>query len=264
MRSRIIFSAFILFFALQSSFSHPWKPSHYVIIDTDGGIDDFKAISMLLASRDVRVLAIISSGGTLDAENTYKKVRSFLDGLHHEGLLVCINKNVSGYNYPLPLSIRYGNEEGIAVPPSSNFVETVKSAVSGESSPVKLISLGSLNSAAILVDAGITFAGVYWSIRGLDPVSGMNYDLDTESAGRIITGQVPLHGVGYTTQNDLYGDDMLKLVSGINTVYAQAVSSLFGSGSPLPDHPFARGGQDDMIPVFLHYPSLFTTGENGS
>jgi inosine-uridine nucleoside N-ribohydrolase len=32
-----------------------------VIIDTDGGIDDIRAITMLLASPDVRVLAITVS-----------------------------------------------------------------------------------------------------------------------------------------------------------------------------------------------------------
>jgi pyrimidine-specific ribonucleoside hydrolase len=49
--------------------SHPWKPSHYVIIDTDGGIDDMRAITMLLASPDVRVLGITVSGGALSSEH---------------------------------------------------------------------------------------------------------------------------------------------------------------------------------------------------
>jgi len=48
-----------------SVYSHPWKPGHYVIIDTDGGIDDIRAITMLLASPDVRVLAITISPGAL-------------------------------------------------------------------------------------------------------------------------------------------------------------------------------------------------------
>ncbi len=56
--------------------AHPWKPNHYVIIDTDGGIDDIKAITLMLASPDVRVLAITVSPGTLNVDEVYLKVKS--------------------------------------------------------------------------------------------------------------------------------------------------------------------------------------------
>ena len=67
-------------------FSHPWKPNHYVIIDTDGGTDDIRAITMLLASPDVRVLAITVSRGTLDEMTAYIKVKSLLNSFWHEGI----------------------------------------------------------------------------------------------------------------------------------------------------------------------------------
>jgi hypothetical protein len=35
--------------------AHPWKPAHYIIIDTDGGMDDLRTLSMLLASPNIRV-----------------------------------------------------------------------------------------------------------------------------------------------------------------------------------------------------------------
>lgn len=54
--------------------AHPWKPSHYVIIDTDGGVDDMKAITLMLASPDIRVLGIIASPGSLTADETYVKI----------------------------------------------------------------------------------------------------------------------------------------------------------------------------------------------
>jgi pyrimidine-specific ribonucleoside hydrolase len=50
-----------------------------VIIDTDGGIDDLRAITMLLASPDVRVMAITVSPGALSTENAYIKVKSLLN-----------------------------------------------------------------------------------------------------------------------------------------------------------------------------------------
>ena len=54
--------------------AHPWKPAHYVIIDTDGGIDDMRAISIMLASPDIRVMGIIASGGARSEERRVGKV----------------------------------------------------------------------------------------------------------------------------------------------------------------------------------------------
>ena len=51
----------LLSLVIASLGAHPWKPRHYVIIDSDGGIDDLKAICMLMASPDVRILAITAS-----------------------------------------------------------------------------------------------------------------------------------------------------------------------------------------------------------
>ncbi len=44
-------------FLMQASFSHN-KAKYHVIVDTDGGIDDFRAICMLLASPEIEVIAI--------------------------------------------------------------------------------------------------------------------------------------------------------------------------------------------------------------
>ena len=96
-----------IFLALNLTlFSHPWKPSHYVIIDTDGGIDDIRAISMLLASPDVRVLAITVSPGALSTNNVYLKVKSLLNSFWHEGVPVGINRNCSFKSPEFPVALK--------------------------------------------------------------------------------------------------------------------------------------------------------------
>ena len=154
MRLNIILSFLLLALTINLD-AHPWKPSHYVVIDTDGGADDLKALNMLLASPDVRVLAIIASGGTIDAQNCYIKVRSMLDSFHHEGLPVAISYNVMGVNYQMPLHLKWAESENVIPPATSNFIEIVNRAMEGETSPVKLIALGSLNSAADMISKGI-------------------------------------------------------------------------------------------------------------
>lgn len=263
MRLTVILSFLLLAITINLD-AHPWKPSHYVVIDTDGGADDLKALNMLLASPDVRVLAIIASGGTIDAQNTYIKVRSMLDSFHHEGLPVAISYNVKGVNYPMPLHLKWAESENVIPPDSCNFIEIVKREMKGETSPVKMIALGSLNSAAAMIRAGISFSGIYWSIGETGTPDDLNYSLDPESAAFIADSPVPLTRVGYTGEEPLYNSELINNIAGVNTRYAEKVASLFNNPGEMADHSFIRRGVDDMIPVLLHYPELFKSAETPS
>ena len=257
-----IYILLLLFFSIQVIYGHPWKPAHYVIIDTDGGVDDLKAINMLLASSDVRVLAIIASGGAADPSTAYIKVKSLLNSFHHEGLRVGINYNIDGERFDLPMVLEWGDETGITQPANSNFTEVVRSAMEVETMPVKLVSLGSLNSASKLIEEGISFAAIYWSVGSIDPPGGMNYDLDRESADKVLAGSLPVYCVGYTSGSDLYSEELVAGIEKIERRYAKSFSSLFMNNA-LTGHQFIYGGNDDLIPLFMHYPELFTTTKKG-
>src|SRR5664280_2940608 len=115
-------------------FSHPWKPSHYVIIDTDAGIDDMRAIAMLLASPDVRVLAITVSPGALSAENAYLKVKSLLNSFWHEGVPVGINRtcDFKSPDFPVALNTLWGDETGIDLLNAPDCVSVIKGVLSAD------------------------------------------------------------------------------------------------------------------------------------
>jgi len=145
-RLSLIITALLLTLTLSS---HPWKPSHYVIIDTDGGIDDMRAISMLLASPDVRVLAVTVSPGALSAGNAYIKVRSLLNSYYHEGIPVGINR-VSNFNspdFPVALTAKWGTEDGINTGEVTDFITVISEMISAEKTKISFVSLGSMSTA---------------------------------------------------------------------------------------------------------------------
>ena len=74
--------------------AHSGKPKYHIIIDTDGAIDDMRAISMFLAQNDTRVLAITCSQGTLAPESIFEKVHHLLSAFHHEGIPVGLDKKL--------------------------------------------------------------------------------------------------------------------------------------------------------------------------
>lgn len=84
----------LMIFLLSTLWStaHPWKPKHFIIIDTDASVDDFYTLNTLLSDPEVRVLAIIISSGATPAQVGYQKVKCLLADKHHEGILVGINE----------------------------------------------------------------------------------------------------------------------------------------------------------------------------
>ncbi|NJO68398.1 MAG: hypothetical protein HC830_03200 [Bacteroidetes bacterium] len=109
MKKILIFIALTcVVFSIQA---HPWKPGHFVIIDTDGGIDDFRTISMLLASPDIRVLGITITPGVLQGDEAYLKVKALLKRYYHEGIPVGINNSpeIKPRDFPVARSLHGEN-----------------------------------------------------------------------------------------------------------------------------------------------------------
>jgi pyrimidine-specific ribonucleoside hydrolase len=228
-------SVAILFFTLISISAHPWKPRHYVIVDTDGGVDDLKALCMLMASPDVRVLAITTSDGYHTASEAYNIVRSMTDGLWHEGLPVAKNEEA---------------------------VSQIESVLSQETSPVTFIALGSLKTAAEAIDKSPAFTNkirqIIWSNDGLPGKEGYNYRSSPESAARVLAGPLPVM-VTHGGVNNFYDDSLLAQIKNISTPYAAKVYDLIMSQS---GHQFVFTAYDEMVTLLLHYPSLFNISQN--
>jgi len=230
---RVILTTFLLI-ALISLSAHPWKPRHYVIIDTDGGIDDQKAICMMLASPDVRILAVTVSDGFHKSPEAYKIVRNMLKSLWHEGL---------------PMAS--GNEN----------IRLIEECLYGETSPVTFIALGSLKTAAAAMEGAPSFTkkvkGIIWSNEGLPGREGLNYKSAPEAAKKVLEGPLPVSVTGEGGEA-FYNDVFLEEIRGINTPDAIKVHELIND---MAAHSFAFNAYDEMASIFLHYHSLFTTSD---
>ncbi|MGM0667618.1 MAG: nucleoside hydrolase [Bacteroidota bacterium] len=257
------FSLLIFLILTQLILAHPWKPSHYVIVDTDGGLDDMKAINMLLASPDVRVLAIIASGGVMPAEEAYIKVRSLMDHYFHEGMFVGINSASPFREMALPMAYQWADDTGASADNALDYLEVLSYVLKHEKTPVSFISLGSLNTALSFAenypDLFQQVKEIIWSNDGTEPLEGFNYELDTLSAMRMIQSQTPLKVVGYQPA-EFYSTSLVQKIGLINTPYAKKTYELFMSND---NHDFVRGLVDDMIPIYLHYPEVFTVDSTG-
>lgn len=230
---RIILTVLILLVVIPLG-AHPWKPRHYVIIDSDGGIDDLKAICMMMASPDVRILAITVSDGFHKAPVAYDNIRKMVDELHHEGL---------------PLA-----EPGEAV-------ALIEKVLASETTTVKFIALGSLATAASASEQSPLFISrvkqLYWSNSGLPGKEGMNYRSDPAAAEKVLAGILPVIAAGGGGEG-FWNEDLIKSIGDLHTPYAARIRELISS---IPSHSFVYTACDEMVPLLLHFPELF--GETG-
>ncbi len=269
MRSVIIFLAGLLT-ALPLT-AHPWKPSHYVIVDTDGGTDDMKAISMLLASPDIRVLAVTVSPGALSERNTYIKVKSLLNSYFHQGIPVGINRE-SGYTpeeFPVALQSIWGPEQGIDPDRAPDYSELIEKILEAEKTKITFISLGSMSTAYLSLKNVPLFRtqvrDFIWSFDGTSETDGFNYNIDRKASAGILKQEIPVKIVRKppVEDNEFYGAGFIRTIGMVKTRYADKIF-VFLNSEPARNHSFSFAATDEMVPLFLHYPDLFLNKTMGN
>jgi pyrimidine-specific ribonucleoside hydrolase len=233
-----------------------------VIVDTDGGLDDMRAICMLLASPDVRLLAITTSPGALPAEIAYLKVKSLLNSFFHEGIPVGINRN-SAFRSPsfaAALNSGWGDETVIDPADAPDHLMVISNILAFEKTPVSFISLGGMTTASSAIreipDFNRQVKQIIWSCNGLDDKKGFNYNIDIKASESVLGQKLPVKAVTGVNDALVYDSSLREDIGKINNPYGKKISGFFKSPEAT-GHPFALTIYDELIPVFLHYPDLF-------
>jgi len=245
-----------------SLYSHPWKPSHYVIIDTDGGIDDIRAITMLLASPDVRVLAITVSPGALSTHNAFLKVQSLLNSFSHEGILIGINRNCEfqSPDFPVALNTIWGNQKGLSEKEIPDCIKIIGDVLTVEKTKVSFICLAGLSTVSMAEKDLPIFRQqvkeILWSSNGPGDKQAFNYQIDPVAASRVLKNDIPVRSVIAPGEKMFFDDTLQKSIAGIRNVYAGRISEFFRSEKSA-GHEFSFSANDEMVPLFLHYPLFF-------
>jgi pyrimidine-specific ribonucleoside hydrolase len=248
--------------------SHPWKPSHYVIVDTDGGIDDVRAITMLLASPDIRVLAVMISPGALSREKAYIKIRSLLNSFYHEGIPVGINRNSTfkSPNFIIPLNAIWGDETGIDPDNAPDCFSIINDILSHEKTRISFLCLGGMSTAEFAAKNIPLFRQqvkeIIWSSNGLTDTRGFNYNIDPASSSEVLKGDIPVRTVKGFGQEKLLNKTLVEEIGGIKTKYGEKFSGLFSSEVPR-GHDFLYFFTDETVALFLQYPECFKTDTSG-
>jgi pyrimidine-specific ribonucleoside hydrolase len=261
----------ILILLVQSQlFAHNGKPKYHVIIDTDGAIDDMRAISMFLAANDIRVLAITCSQGSLAPNSVYLKVNSLLSVYYHEGIPVGIGDKII---YPLPEwngfseKIIWGNEQD-KQQDKENAIELINRISEDYNAKITLIALGSLKTYADWLKNNPEnvkkIERIVWYCDA-ELEKSFNYYIDNASFNFIKKANIPISMV-INNRNDLIcNHQYLSYINNTNSVYAQQIYKVH-SQMLVQEEIKQKNVQlwDDLLPLYLTTPILFKSEKKDS
>lgn len=261
----------LLFVVLPSiTHGHSGKARFHVIIDTDGAPDDLRAISLCFASRDIEVLAIVTSDGMLSASQAFSKVCDMLNGFGHQGIPAGKgqdqNREDNGcrvFCNALPWSIA-GNDFRFDETPAT---EVIRNTLISEDEPVIYLCMGPMTNLAAFLNGFPDLAGgisevLWYNSGGLDR-SGTNFGFDEESALSVIESGLRIVIADASHQEMMKIDrEFLGRVGAEKGKYPELIA-LSHSGeeilSKIDGHYL--GLWDDNLPVYLTRPELYNITE---
>lgn len=253
---RLLFLIFL--FISISVFSHPWKPDHYVIIDTDCGLDDYRAINMLLASSSVRILAITSSDGVISSTDGYYKIKGLLSSQHMEGLPVGANidESSSAKNCEPALDFKWNNEQKNENEVPSH-IQVIRYIIENSNEKIKFIALGSLNTVNDCYENiplfGQKITKVLWACDYENLSESFNYQIDTTSYNNIVKTDIELEIINGKINDFIYGDNIISSLKSVQNSYLDN----FVSSITKPSTPFSKNIYDENNPLYLHFPGMY-------
>ncbi len=268
-------------------FAHSGKPRYHVIIDTDGGLDDMRALSMFLSGNDIRVLAITCSQGTLLPGAVFNKVSSLLSAFHHEGIPVGISAG-TGAAIPERASfagdIPWGDPVGSGGDPAvsggdGDFGENpsgsggpdftggspglLTETVLNYPDQITLIALGSLETYADWLEENPGMIEkidrVIWS-GSREIRSGSDYTVSPDSYEFIRRSGIRLEVVTGSSETEPLNLDYLDAIRNTGSVYAERILDVHSRDEITKimeeGHLYMH---DDLVPLYLTVPLVFDT-----
>ncbi len=165
---------------------------HTIIIDTDGAIDDLRAISMLLSRPEITIKAIVVSDGSLAPDDSYRKVVDLLHRFGRDTIPVGLGEIHPHAEVPwreFNRNIQWADpfQRKNAPPEATDLL--VNLTVSSPS-PVILICLGPLTNINKALQKNTSFARkiekIIWYNESVNPPRGFNYACDSLSARHVM------------------------------------------------------------------------------
>jgi len=265
MKKLIILLLIVLLNSVGWSQPLPVKSIQTVIIDTDCGIDDMRAISFLLARPEIKIMAIVSIDGSLPPEEGVQKIRSLLHEFNLDGIPVACGDRLKGVNPPwrqFNSQINWGakiieNSECL------NAVDCISKQLSITNEKIIMVCLGPLTNMAQLIKNDPALLSqiqrIVWYNESVKPLQGFNYECDKDNADLVFQSNVRMDVISNLKKEEaLFDLPMYEVCKQSKTQLATILYNVHSQPAV-----FEKLNQnhfrlcDELVALYLTNPELF-------
>jgi pyrimidine-specific ribonucleoside hydrolase len=239
-------------------FAHK-KAEYNLIVDTDCGLDDFRMLQLILASKDFNVNAIVTTDGVLSPEQGAARIKGMLEYYRHEGIPVASGKSLnkgfmhrkfaSAFAWPGTADDDYRTDP----------VELLHERLNAHRSKDIYLASGTLTNLAALLhtypEDKAQISRVVWYHNPRKP--GMNYLRDSLAAKYVLENIESVEFVFNSDMDYRLSDYYFLALKSLNNKYSRAVYDFFSQKNKNSvEAPLYLW--DDCLPVFLLFPQYFS------
>jgi pyrimidine-specific ribonucleoside hydrolase len=243
----------------------PVKLKHSVIIDTDCGIDDMRAISLLLARPEITIKAILSSDGSLSPTEGVEKICSLLFEFNRNNIPVACGDVIPGVNpqwREFNRNVIWGSQTG-GQRTDFNAADCLSETLYGENEKIILVCLGSMTNVAKAIRKDATLLSkierIIWYNESIKPLQGFNYECDKESAYELFNSSVRIDVISNLNRDYvLFDSSMYATCNQSKTQLANVLRNVFSQPlvlEKLKQNHFRLC--DDLVALYITNPELF-------
>jgi pyrimidine-specific ribonucleoside hydrolase len=261
-----IFFLFVFLTAALTSSGH-FKPSYTVIIDTDGGMDDIRAINLFMASPQFRIAGIICSNGISSSHRNMQIIRAYLKSVHHEGIPVVEYDNKLTWTPPQRKNLSgvfFQTKDTSDVKKQYTYDDIYRNI--DKHSDIDYIALGALSGLTDLIRECPRLAKqvdhIHWFNENLN--DGFNYKLDSLSFRDLLNTDKKIFMVSDNSLPHHFPWKILKKTD-IPSRYQYYLMDNYKSNEAFfKSHAKASEMKDELIALSFLYPGYFDEKSNDS
>jgi pyrimidine-specific ribonucleoside hydrolase len=248
---------FSIVFSTTDGFAHK-RAKYNVVIDTDGGVDDLRALTYFMASRDFNINAITTVDGVLPPKLSAQYVQALCSYFHHEGIRVGQGTEFGAskkyFDHAIPVWQNLFSD--ISEEVKLNSVDLLISSIQSENKRTIVVAMGPLTNIAEALannpELCPLIENILWYSDYNQSPQGYNFEQDEKAFYTLQNLKVPIKCVHSTGEK--YDQDFFDVITDIENVYTKAINKAFA------ETKFIDNGMyywDEFLPLYLLYPSMF-------
>jgi pyrimidine-specific ribonucleoside hydrolase len=243
----------------------PLKFSGNIIIDTDCGFDDFRAVSLLLSRPEIRIKAILTTDGTLPPSEGLIKVTSLIHEFGRDDIPVGCGESSGTINpawRQFNRSFEWGRQT-TGYKSEISATDLLLTSLKPGNEKITLVCLGPLTNIEKVLKADPEIASgierIIWYNESIKPAKGFNYECDKESAHSLLKSGLRIDVISsLNIENAKFDTAIVNLCNHSETEIARIFSSVFDQitvKKSLHDGHFVLA--DELVAVYITNPELF-------